>query len=158
MVCTCESLRPAWAFWSGLSLFNVFYPIQRYCKWTTNILIRLHKCAVWTRYSLCTCETNPFQTKYPLPHTYTINWKSPISIVMWFRYSWRKMAELRICKQWRPRSDATWCGIWSGSALFVNYLLGVSRLKWVKGPLHLVTHLQSTRIIIIFFFFSVTIQ
>ena len=26
-----------------------------------------------------------------------------------------------ICKQWRPRSDATFCGIWSGSALFANY-------------------------------------
>ena len=26
-----------------------------------------------------------------------------------------------ICKQWRPWSDAAFCGVWSGSALFANY-------------------------------------
>ena len=36
-----------------------------------------------------------------------------------------------ICKQSRPRSDAAFCGVWSGSALFANYPLWVSRLQWV---------------------------
>ena len=26
-----------------------------------------------------------------------------------------------ISKQWRPLSDAAFCGVWSGSALFANY-------------------------------------
>ena len=26
-----------------------------------------------------------------------------------------------ICKQWRPWSDAAFCGVWSGSALFASY-------------------------------------
>ena len=26
-----------------------------------------------------------------------------------------------ICKQWRPWTDATFCGVWSRSALFANY-------------------------------------
>ena len=51
---------------------------------------------------------------------------------MWSRYSKRKN-RWTICEQWRPRSDATFCSIWSRSTLFANYLFGVSRLQWVKG-------------------------
>ena len=36
-----------------------------------------------------------------------------------------------ICKQWRPWSDAAFCDVWSGSALFANYPLG--RGKWGGG-------------------------
>ena len=37
-----------------------------------------------------------------------------------------------ICKQWRPWSDATFCSVWSGSALLPITLLGVSHIQWVN--------------------------
>ena len=41
-------------------------------------------------------------------------------------------------KQWRPWSDATFCGIWSGSALFVNYpsggLLPKGKIREIDVP------------------------
>ena len=42
-----------------------------------------------------------------------------------------------ICKQWRPWSDAAFCGVWSGSALFAYNPLKVSRLQWVNGLIYL---------------------
>ena len=69
--------------------------------------------------------------------THTIYWKILISILgtcMWgyvIEIFWKKIGWI-ICKQWRPWSDTAFCGIWSGSALFANYLLGVSRLQWVN--------------------------
>ena len=41
---------------------------------------------------------------------------------MWFRYSYRKNC-WTICKQWKPWSDAAFCGVWSGSALFATFPL-----------------------------------
>ena len=32
------------------------------------------------------------------------------------------LIEYSVCKQWRPWSDAAFCGIWSGSALFAYVL------------------------------------
>ena len=32
-----------------------------------------------------------------------------------------KKNDWTICKQWRPWSDAAFCGVWSGSALFASY-------------------------------------
>ena len=43
------------------------------------------------------------------------------------------LMENSISKQGRPRSDATSCGVWSGSALFANDFLRVSRLEWVRA-------------------------
>ena len=37
-----------------------------------------------------------------------------------------------IGKQWRPWSDAAFCSVWSGSALFANYPFRVLRTTWVK--------------------------
>ena len=36
-----------------------------------------------------------------------------------------------ICKQCRPRSDATWCGVWSGSSMF-NYRIFYEYLGKMK--------------------------
>ena len=68
-----------------------------------------------------------------LPHYY---WKILISILGMLGYVIKIFREKKgwiICKQWRPLSDAVFCGVWSGSALFANYLLGVSRLQWVNS-------------------------
>ena len=56
--------------------------------------------------------------------SHTIYWKSPISILGTASYEIYIFLEKKgstICKQWRPWSDATFWGIWSGSALFANY-------------------------------------
>ena len=64
---------------------------------------------------------NPMYTEWT---THTIYLKSPNSMLGMSGYviyiilgknGWT------ICKQWRPWSAATFCGIWSGSALFANY-------------------------------------
>ena len=67
-------------------------------------------------YLLTHCILNRF--------SHTIYWKSPISILGMSGYEIYIFLEkngLTICKQWRPRSDAAFCGVWSGSVLFANY-------------------------------------
>ena len=57
-----------------------------------------------------------------LPHT--AYWKSLFSIVGMLGYEIEIFQEKNgwtFCKQWRPWSDAAFCGVWSGSALFANY-------------------------------------
>ena len=49
-----------------------------------------------------------------------------------------------ICKQWRPWSDAAFCGVWSGSALFASYPLRVSSLQWVWSKILLFSDIQSS--------------
>ena len=69
-----------------------------------------------------------------LPHA--IYWKSPISILGTSGYEiliFLEKSGLTICKQWRPWSDATFCGVWSGLLCLPLTLLGVSSLQWVKG-------------------------
>ena len=46
---------------------------------------------------------------------------------MWFRYSLRKMPKLFANS--RPISDAIFCGVKSGSALFANYPFGALKTK-----------------------------
>ena len=56
--------------------------------------------------------------------SHTIYWKSPISIFgapSYEIYIFLEKNGRTICKQWRTRSDAAFCGVWSGSALFANY-------------------------------------
>ena len=56
--------------------------------------------------------------------SHTIYWKCPISILGTSGYEIYIFLEKNgqtICKQWRTWSDATFCGIWSGSALFAKY-------------------------------------
>ena len=56
--------------------------------------------------------------------SHTIYWKSPISILGTYGYEIYIFLEkngLTISKQWRPWSDAAFCSIWSGSALFASY-------------------------------------
>ena len=55
---------------------------------------------------------------------YTIYWKILILILGIWGYVIKVFLERNgwtICKQWRPWSDAAFCGVWSGSALFANY-------------------------------------
>ena len=56
--------------------------------------------------------------------SHMLYWKILISIlgmsgyvilIFWEKNDWT------ICKQWRPWSEAAFCGIWSGSPLFANY-------------------------------------
>ena len=37
-----------------------------------------------------------------------------------------------IRKEWRPWSDAEFCGVWSRSALFANYRFRISKLQSVN--------------------------
>ena len=63
-------------------------------------------------------------------------WKGPISVLDTSGYEICIFLEkngLTICKQWRPWSDATFCGVWSGPALFASYPFRDSRLQWVKN-------------------------
>ena len=56
--------------------------------------------------------------------SHTIYWKSPISILGMSSYEiyiFQEKNGYTICKQWRPWSDAAFCGIWAGSTLFTNY-------------------------------------
>ena len=92
------------------------------------------------RHFLTHCRLNE------LPHT--IYWKILISILVMSGYVIKIFLEKNgwtICKHWRPWSDATFCGIWSGYILFANYPFRVSRLKWVKP--------KTTGISFFFFFF-----
>ena len=42
------------------------------------------------------------------------------------------LIEHTVSKQWRPWSDATFCGVWSGFALFAYVPQKDARLKWIK--------------------------
>ena len=56
--------------------------------------------------------------------SHTIYWKIPISILGTSGYEIYIFLDkngLTICKQWRPLSDAAFCSVWSGSALFASY-------------------------------------
>ena len=73
----------------------------------------------WQNY-MYTCLTHCILNR----HSHTIYWKSPISILGMSGYETYIFLEkngLTICEQWRPWSDTTLCGVWSGSALFANY-------------------------------------
>ena len=83
------------------------------------------------------------QIKFTLTHcilnklSHIMYWKGPISILGMSGYEIYIFLEKNgwtICKQWRPWSDATFCGIWSGFALFANYpFRGSPRLQWVNN-------------------------
>ena len=55
--------------------------------------------------------------------SHTMYWKSPISVLGTSGYEiyiFLKKNGWTICKKWRTWSDAAFCGVWSGSALFAN--------------------------------------
>ena len=65
----------------------------------------------------------------------TIYWKILILIFRYVRLydlDIPRENDWTICKEWRPWSDAAFCGVWSGAALFASYPFGVSRQHWVK--------------------------
>ena len=56
--------------------------------------------------------------------SHTTYWKGPISILGMSGYEIYIFLEKNgwtVCKQWKPWSDALFCGVWSGSALFAKY-------------------------------------
>ena len=79
--------------------------------------------------------------------SHMIYWKSPIWVLGTLGYEsyiFLEKKDFTICKQWRPWSDAAFCSVWSGSALFATRglpvtLLWVSWLQWVKQQ-HNKTH------------------
>ena len=80
-----------------------------------------------------------------LPHiTY---WKILILIIGMSGYMIKIFLEKNgrtICKHWRPWSDAAFCGIRSGSALFANYpfrVLQTVRIQWVNLHIMIDSHL-----------------
>ena len=87
----------------------------------------------WTDGLFTMTNSNSFLSPYeilPLTHcilnrlSHTIYWKSPVSILGTPGYEIYIFLEKNgkaIFKQWRPWSDAAFCSVWSGSALFAIY-------------------------------------
>ena len=129
---SCKLFKPIFAYrqtmWTQIRLLlwvhtvcrNDFWNHKQMTKQMTIVVIgglRIKLKLSYNEWSVLThCRLNE------LPHT--IYWKSPVSILGmsgYVIYIFLEKNGLTICKQWRPWSDAAFCDVWSGSALFANH-------------------------------------
>ena len=88
-------------------------------QWLCSREVHLTSCAKDLSFLLCFEVNNHFYPKYwdiwTAYNTCQKLWQSPFYYyLMCLKYCWMG------CKQCRPWSDATFCGIWSGSTLFAQ--------------------------------------
>ena len=63
----------------------------------------------------------PYNPSMPSRFFYSFHWRG-VLWTFWFFILHVFSIEVTVCKQCRPWSDALFCGVWSGSALFANVL------------------------------------
>ena len=116
--------------YSGLIAAKIKYMSSFFTPWTGPSKACLYCLLLMQQIydKLTHCRLNRF--------SHNIYWKSPISILGTSGceiYIFLGKNDLTVCKQWRPWSDAAFCGVWSGSALFANYpFTGLPTIQWVK--------------------------